>query len=270
MSRPVAQTALSDGFGAALHDFADVVDIASLAWARRRHMRRQAMDAVDHLIALLDALDAATEDCEPDDDADPLEVFGVGDPLEDAEDDGTAEPSLGAPEHHPDLPPPGYAASWGPYVDRSIDARQIRWAAGSTSDREVEDENDEDGHDREDGDDREPDVDDEPSLGASNPTFGYLGASVSQVAWALGSDDHDREHDPSDAEPYLGVVEWDGYGNNWSRSGNATCPLGTDVEAVDYGGSDDGRERPGWLHRELDVPLILRGMREDASRGRLH
>ncbi len=163
MSRDLAQTALSDGFGPALHDFADVVDIASLAHARRRHMRRQAMDAVDHLIALLDALDAGTEGCEPDDDADPVEIHGEGDPLEDAEDDGSAEPSLGAPERHPAKP-------LFSHHFRSEDGRQLLWAAGSTRDVEEdvndgpqdEDELDDDGLSRGEGDR----FDDEPSLGA--------------------------------------------------------------------------------------------------------
>lgn len=141
MRPPVAQTALSDGFGPALHDFADVVDVASLDRASSRYLRRRAMDAVDHLIALLDALDAETEDREPDvdggeaDDADAEE----DDP---GEDDGTAEPSLGALERHPSTP------SFSHHF-RSEDGRQLAWAAGSTFDAEEE-------HDG-----REPDVDDE-------------------------------------------------------------------------------------------------------------
>ncbi len=85
------QTALSDGFGPTLHDFADAVDMASLAHAQRRHMRRQAMDAVDHLIALLDALDADSEELEAvDEDGDALDR-DEGDLMEDAEDDDPAE-----------------------------------------------------------------------------------------------------------------------------------------------------------------------------------
>jgi len=59
------QTALSMGMGPAWLDLADAVDLASLAEGRRRHAYRMAADAVDHLIALMDTLDAAGEDLEP-------------------------------------------------------------------------------------------------------------------------------------------------------------------------------------------------------------
>ncbi len=116
-------------------------------------------------------------------------------------------------------------------------------------------------------DDAEDSHDAEPSLGARNPTWGSLGDSVSQVGWAMGSDDTDREHDSSDAEPYLSVVEFDGRGDNWGRTGNATSGYGTDVEDSNEDGSDDGRTDPGWCLGEMDVALVVRGMFEDARRG---
>ena len=116
-------------------------------------------------------------------------------------------------------------------------------------------------------DDAEDSHDDEPSLGARNPTWGSLGDSVSQVGWAMDSDDTDREHESSDAEPYLSVVEFDGRGDNWSRTGNATSGYGTDVEDANEDGSDDGRTDPGWCLGEMDVALVVRGMFEDARRG---
>ena len=88
---PEAQTARSIGMGPAWADLADVVDLASLAVGRRRHAYRMAADAVDQLIALMDALDIDTEDLEAvDEDGDALDHF-EGDLMEDAEDDDPAE-----------------------------------------------------------------------------------------------------------------------------------------------------------------------------------
>ncbi len=88
------QTARSIGMGPAWVDLADAVDLASLAAGQRRHAYRMAADAVDHLIALMDALEADTEDMETvNEDGDPLDIGEA--------DDADREPSLGAPENHP-------------------------------------------------------------------------------------------------------------------------------------------------------------------------
>ncbi len=88
------QTARSIGLGATGWDFADVVDLASLTAARRRHAFRMAADAVDHLIALMDALDADVEDMEADSDDDrDLDDGREAEP--DDEDGGDSERDLG-------------------------------------------------------------------------------------------------------------------------------------------------------------------------------
>lgn len=128
-----AQTAFSDGWGPTPLDL-DVSDLS-----KHLHMRRALMDAVDHAIALLDALDALNLDLEAvDEDGDPLEISGEGDPLEDAEDDGTAEPTLGAPENHPfrfhfDMDD-GYHRS----RRRAHLGDQTNWARGRSEDGEGE------------------------------------------------------------------------------------------------------------------------------------
>ena len=71
LEQPIEQTFRSEGAGLSHADFADVTDLASLDLARLRHARRMASDAIDHLIALLDALDAPDEDREPVGDEEP-------------------------------------------------------------------------------------------------------------------------------------------------------------------------------------------------------
>ena len=126
---PIEQTFRSEGAGLSHADFADVTDLASLDRARLRHARRMASDAIDHLIALLDALDAPDEDLEPNQDG------GDEDDACYLEDDGTAEPSLGAPEPH-----------FGRHEIVLVD--QTRWHMSGCDDLELGDDNgvaDEDG-----------------------------------------------------------------------------------------------------------------------------
>ena len=105
-------------------------------------------------------------------------------------------------------------------------------------------------------DDAEDSHDAEPFLGARNPTWGSLGDSVTQVGWDMDSDDTDREHDPSDAEPYLSAVEFDGYGDNWGRSGQPTMGRNwTDVEDVNEDGAQcRDEDEPFW---SLDVGCAI-------------
>ncbi len=148
------QTARSMGMGAAWADLANVADLASLAAGRRRHAYRMAADAVDHLIALMDALEADTEDLEPNQDG------GEQDDACDYEDDGLAEPSLASPERHPIVP------RWstpGLYVDRGPDSSQLRWTEGAQHDGEAVNE---DGDDLDVGEHDESDK--EPSIGWPN------------------------------------------------------------------------------------------------------
>ncbi len=177
-------------------------DLASLDLARQRYLRRQAMDAVDHLIALLDALDVDHEDMEDGHDAE-LDYEGeatLGAPEQHHnqakwcqganETDGEAELSLGAPE-------------------REAYASQASWAAGSRCLERDEGES-EPGYDLPEGDDERDggdggrdDNESEPSLGAT--------AAINQERWAAG-DANDNELvnedgcDNPDAQPCNGAL----------------------------------------------------------------
>ncbi len=122
LEQPIEQTFRSEGAGLPFVDFADVTDLASLDLARLRHARRMASDAIDHLIALLDVLDEAGEDLEPNQDG------GDEDDACYLEDDGTAEPSLGAPEPY-----------IGHHVAMLVD--QTHWNGGGCDDLEIGDDN---------------------------------------------------------------------------------------------------------------------------------
>ena len=100
------QTARSDGDGPFPINLLDHADLDSLDDARLRYARRMAADAVDNLIALMDAIDARTEDLEPEAGYDLPEgddercASGEVDDEEepDREDGADAEPSLARPE----------------------------------------------------------------------------------------------------------------------------------------------------------------------------
>jgi len=92
-------------------------------------------DAVDTAIATLDALDAPAEDLEDDGEAEPSLGWIDGKPVlsdshDDREAEDDAEPTLGAPERHPQSGP------WGPQRDSS--GSQTDWADGSTRHDEAE------------------------------------------------------------------------------------------------------------------------------------
>ena len=98
--------------------------------------------------------------------------------------------------------------------------------------------------------DLEDGADAEPSLGASELHMQFVNfwhdvpkvdRATSQGLWTEGCDGRDLENDPSLAEPYLSVCEWEGYGDNWGRSGNFTMGGQTDVEDVN-GAEAQGRE----------------------------
>jgi hypothetical protein len=124
---------------------------------RVRRLREKASAEIERLIAFMDATDGYTMDeREPNgDEADASYREGwmhIGSPMEDDEDDGGGEPSLGAPEYHP----AGYIMMGG-------EANQERWAQGKDDGRERDDADDPKGElVNEDGDGN---PDDEPSLG---------------------------------------------------------------------------------------------------------
>ncbi len=134
-------------------------------------------DALDLAIATLDALDAPDEDREPylaGDYNGAVDPTGEGEPSENDEDDGTTEPSLGAPERHP------YAWTMTDNFYRPAEGKrlmryrrhesQVSWAQGRSGDVEDdindqpqdEDELDDDGLSRGESDR----ADDEPPLGS--------------------------------------------------------------------------------------------------------
>ncbi len=135
------------------------------------------MDAVDHLIALLDALDVAHEDMEEDDhDGDPLLMYGELD-------NSDAEAMLGAPEQHPSA----YCVSG---YRRTPEGRQTHWSDGRCGDG-ANDGEAEPGYDLPEGDDERDggdggrnDNDSEPSLGST--------MAINQERWAAG-DANDNE-----------------------------------------------------------------------------
>jgi len=165
------QTVRSIGMGPAWADLAVAADLASLAKGRRRHAYRMAADAVDHLIALMDALDAATEDMEPEAGYDLPE----GDDERCASSEVDDEPTLGAPEQHP---------SCYQFALCDTTSSQEHWADGSTRHDEAEVVN-EDGTDLDAGELDEADL--EPSLGAPEVAFGrHEPFRVDQTHWAGG------------------------------------------------------------------------------------
>jgi hypothetical protein len=180
--------------------------------------------AVQAGIDLLDAMEAAQ------------------DGLEDDEREGTdvdLEPSLGAPERHPSLPP-GFNR-YGPFVSRHVNDKQTEWAAG---DRGV------------DGDDREP------SLGSIGSCYGQ---TTPQTAWARGihndgeGDEHDgAEPDEDASDATLGATHALNQEIAWAAGGGVlwgSHPSGEDEpslgwshgrghpEPVPFGGLDDREEQ---------------------------
>ncbi len=180
--------------------------------ARARHARRALADAIEHGVALLEALGLprlVTHDFEP---IDPAEIGNAIDavisalddldaPGEDLEDDeredvGDDEHTLGAPERHPFV----FTMTAGHF--RTADGREPRryrrdesqavWAQGARQDGEGEAEP---GYDLPEGDDERcasDDVDGEPSLGSLD--------HLDQTAWADGGEGSgsDRELDQLD------------------------------------------------------------------------
>ena len=142
---------------------------AEKARQRVQKLREMASAEIDRLIAFMDATDGYTMDeREPNgDEADASYPEGwkhAGSPMEDDEDDGIGEPSLGAPEYHP----AGYTMMGG-------EANQERWAQGKDDDRERDDADDPKGESvNEDGDGN---PDDEPSLGWCEP-LGFGGGGM--------------------------------------------------------------------------------------------
>ena len=230
LEQPIEQTFRSEGAGLPHVDFADVTDLASLDLARLRHARRMASDAIDHLIALLDALDAADGEREVvDEDGDPLEIFGEGDPLEDAEDDGTAEPILGAPEKHPhtfSMTDWDFAPADGASTRRiNRDGSQARWAQGKAE--ALNDGEAEPGYDMPEGDD-ERDGDGSHYGEADEFSLGW-NETVSQLALGRSSDDGDD-------------TALERAGRGFIRSGHDDAEDDDPAERDDEHGSDDGED----------------------------
>lgn len=127
----------------------------SHAIAEKRQIALTAAAEVERLLDLLDRLDG-DPDLEPNgDEADQsypeslvVARLAHGSPFEDAEeseateDDGNAEPSLGAPEHHPGV------GGWGTY---SHAGSQTVWGHSATRDLEHDDEREDDPADMEPG-----------------------------------------------------------------------------------------------------------------------
>lgn len=167
--------------------------------SRPRITRRRLEASIADLMRIRDDAEAAAIELIAD-----LDVRD-GDP--DFEDDGSAEPELGATEDHrqqfswrrpplgndgePDMGVLENHPSGDPFGGNGS---QVNWALqsrrGSRSDDDREEEHD----------DREPDVDEEPSLGS-------LGG-VNQEKWASGQrTGEDLEESEGDAEPSLGWPE---------------------------------------------------------------
>lgn len=213
----------------------DSTDPTPLFVEYRPGMRRRIAAAVDALVALLDQIDGDAEFEEDD----PLEA---SDP---AEDDGDAEPSLGAPgtfslpdqrcwaqgakddrEDESELLEPGgddelslgaatavnqehaWAASRGFPEDDGEPS--LGWTGHGRGHPEIALRGyDDDREGEHDG--REPDVDDEPSLGS--------GSVHIQTHWAVGSDD-DRELDEAERSgcgDMDGVKEQHGFGVEYAE-----------------------------------------------------
>ena len=169
-------TSMSDGYGPPWCDFETTGDLADLDLARRRYLRRYAADAVDHLIALLDALDGDHKDMEEDDfheegSDDELSLgwrchasefqYSLGVGQQEDELVGDDEPMLGAPERHPSA----YCIAG---CQRTLEGSQTHWSAGRCGDGANDGES-EPGYDLPEGDDElcgSDDVDYEPILAA--------------------------------------------------------------------------------------------------------
>jgi hypothetical protein len=186
--------------------------------ALARQIRRAAADEIERLITLLDRIEP-DPDLEPDHDAD--------DP---AEDDGTAEPSLGAIERH--------ANAYG--SDRNTSGSQVAWGASDRSD--CEEDPGEDGIADQDG--LAEQMNGEPSLGSFDrmldQTKSWRQRDIPGVWWPPV----DGELDTADHEPSLGSLAciptfdprfgWYGSQADWAYSG-------TDDREDEH----DGRE-PEW------------------------
>ncbi len=154
------------------------------AYEALRTRRAEVEAAVDDLIDILDAIDAATADIEPDPD------FELD---HDGEDGGDDELSVGAPEKHPSPP----HRDFGRYVDTSTNCRQTQWAAGlnvaSRDEGEVEDEH---GGDILDEPHDEVGREMEPFFGAPE----NHDAHPDQEQWAQGDDGERGEDEPDRAD----------------------------------------------------------------------
>lgn len=122
-------------------------------------LRREAMAEIDRLIAFLDETDGySTFECEVNgDEQDGAWLEGKLWPStgpEDDEDDGLDEPSLAAPENHPNG-----------YTDGGGSRNQEHWAAGNLDDRELDTSDDEPWLGSGDHDLEQDNSDYEPSLG---------------------------------------------------------------------------------------------------------
>ena len=207
---------------ATLADVRDAMDALLADAARARHMRRELEraanhgtvllaalglprlvtpdfepidrevvgDALDVVIAHLDALDAPDEDLEDGGDAERSLGWTESGPrfcydYEDREaDNADGEPSLASPERHPTVP--GWSTP-GLYVDRGPDSSQLRWAEGAQHDGETVNE---DGDDLDRGEHDESDK--EPSIGWPNDYRAVLSDALQA--------DHDPEEVNEDGE----------------------------------------------------------------------
>ncbi len=168
---------------------------------------------------------------------------------EDLEDDGSAEPSLGAPENHPARWLVDMAGTYHGGTRHHPLGDQRHWNAGAISDAE------------DDGDNREPEAGydlacDEDELDGAGEVDAELScgwtAKVDQVHLGQPQDDHE-------------TTALERYGKGFFRSGPDDAEDGHDAETVFEDGSED--EPYGWRFQRPNAVQIAARVTEVAHHG---